>query len=221
MATPPQSGEFDLAKLYLWVKGLESKANSVIRELDVLKNDLVKKNIDLRKEVKILGEDFLSLRHEHEKSLQKMDLVIQELKQTAGKEEVTVLKKYLELWSPLNFVSQRDLDRALQNKIEALRLNEVKEPSVNNQGGIALGDKMNNKSNIVNFSENNFDDDEFRQNNLITADKITSEKNKNIKSVFKVSDTGSDDYNPLQKKVIRTNKEVSETNKKEKHLPFA
>ncbi|MBI2151403.1 hypothetical protein HYU21_01610, partial [Candidatus Woesearchaeota archaeon] len=49
MATPPPSGEFDLAKLYLWVKGLESKANSVIRELDVLKNDLVKKNIDLRK----------------------------------------------------------------------------------------------------------------------------------------------------------------------------
>jgi hypothetical protein len=32
-------------------------------------------------------------------------------------EEVETLKKYLDLWSPLNFVTQKDLDRAVETKI--------------------------------------------------------------------------------------------------------
>jgi len=43
-------------------------------------------------------------------------LIIRELKRTAGKEEITVLKKYLEYWNPINFVTQRDLERTLEIK---------------------------------------------------------------------------------------------------------
>ena len=45
-----------------------------------------------------------------------MDLIIKELKRTAGKEEITVLKKYLEYWNPINFVTKQDLDRTLEIK---------------------------------------------------------------------------------------------------------
>jgi len=116
---PPEQSGFDPAKVYLWLKGLESKTNNLLRETDMLKNDLIKKNNELRKEVKGLSEDLLELKREHEKSLAKMDLVIKELKQTAGIEEVTVIKKYLDLWNPLNFVTQRDLDRVLDARSEA------------------------------------------------------------------------------------------------------
>ena len=33
-------------------------------------------------------------------------------------EEVETLKKYLELWSPMNFVTQRDLERLVENKLK-------------------------------------------------------------------------------------------------------
>ena len=119
MPAPPQPEQpVDLAKLYVWIKGVESKVNTLIREVEVVKNDLVKKQQELKKDTKSVSEEVLEIRREQEKSLQKMDLVIKELKKTAGAEEVISLKKYLDLWNPLNFVTQRDLERVIEQKLQ-------------------------------------------------------------------------------------------------------
>lgn len=115
-AVVQQPSGFGEAKLYVWVKGLESKLNTLMREVDILKNDLIKKNENLRKNMKVLNEDLLETKHQQEKTLQKMDLIIKELKQTAGIEEVQTIKKYIEFWNPINFVTQDDLDKALEAK---------------------------------------------------------------------------------------------------------
>jgi len=112
----PQQSEFDSGKLYVWVKGLETKTNNLLRQVDVLKNDLMRKNADLRQDIKSLNQDVLELKQQREKDQETMDLIIRELKRTAGKEEITVLKKYLEYWNPINFVTQRDLERTLEIK---------------------------------------------------------------------------------------------------------
>tara|TARA_Y100000310_G_scaffold92989_1_gene90566 strand:- start:865 stop:1251 length:387 start_codon:yes stop_codon:yes gene_type:complete len=115
MAKPPpvQQG-FDQAKLYLWVKALEGKVNNLLREVDLLKNDFITKNNQLRKDFKTMNEDTLKIKHEQEQTLQKMNLIIKELKKTAGIEEVTTLKKYMEFWNPMSFVTQKDLNRAIE-----------------------------------------------------------------------------------------------------------
>ncbi len=107
----------DPSKIYIWVKGLESKVNNLTRETDVLKNDSIRKTNELRKDLKAVNDDLLELRREVEKVQEKMDLIIRELQKTAGREEVLVLKKYLELWNPLSFVTQKDLDRAIDAKL--------------------------------------------------------------------------------------------------------
>ena len=117
---PPVSG-FDPAKLYVWVKGLESKVNNLLREVDVLKNDFIKRANQLNKEFKAVSDDQLEVRHEQEKMNQKMTLIINELKQTAGAEEVATLKKYLEFWNPLNFVTQRDLEKAIESRLAEMK----------------------------------------------------------------------------------------------------
>ena len=116
----PEDSGYDPARLYVWVKALESKINNLLREVEVLKNDFSKKNTDLKKDAKMLNADLLELKRERDKTQQKMDLVIKELKQTAGLEEVMVLRKYMEFWNPLNFVTQRDLERVVESKL-ALR----------------------------------------------------------------------------------------------------
>jgi hypothetical protein len=113
---PPASG-FDSGKLYVWVKGLESKVNNLLREVDVLKNDFINRANKLNKDFKTLSDDLVEIRHEQEKMNQKMTLIINELKQTAGAEEVVTLKKYVEFWNPLNFVTQRDLEKAIESKL--------------------------------------------------------------------------------------------------------
>lgn len=119
--TAPQTEGFDQAKLYVWVKGLESKVNNLLREVDVLKNDFINRANKLNKDFKSLSDDLMEVRHEQEKMNQKMTLIINELKQTAGAEEVVTLKKYVEFWNPLNFVTQRDLEKAIESKLEQMK----------------------------------------------------------------------------------------------------
>jgi hypothetical protein len=99
------------------VKGLESKVNTLLREIDLVKNDTSKKNADLRKEIKVLNEEILELKRNQEKMQKTMDLIIKELKQTAGKEEILVLRKYVDFWNPLTFVTQRDVERVIEVKM--------------------------------------------------------------------------------------------------------
>src|SRR3989338_6762218 len=107
----------DQARLFVWVKGLESKVNNLLRELDILKNDYIKKNTALRQEVKALSGEMLEVKREQVKTLEKIDLMIRELKNTAGIEELQTLKKYIDFWNPMHFVTQRDLDRAIEAKL--------------------------------------------------------------------------------------------------------
>jgi len=117
----PTSG-FDNAKLYVWIKGLESKVNNLLREVDVLKNDFITRANKLNRDFKTLNDDLVELGHQQQKMDQKMVLIIKELKQTAGAEEVMTLKKYVEFWNPLTFVTQRDLERAVESKLELSKM---------------------------------------------------------------------------------------------------
>ncbi|MFH1276472.1 MAG: hypothetical protein ABIH82_05155 [Candidatus Woesearchaeota archaeon] len=111
--------DFDLAKLYVWVKGLEGKVNNLLREFDLLKNDFIKKNSSMRKDVKTTNDDILEIKHDQNRTLEKMDLIVKELKRTAGVEELQVLKKYIDFWNPMNFVTQRDLDREIEKRLKS------------------------------------------------------------------------------------------------------
>lgn len=119
MPTKPAEAQpsLEAAKLYVWIKALEGKVNNLLREVDVLKNDFMRKQGEARKELKGMNDDFMELRHQQEGVVQKMDLIVKELRKTAGMEEVMTMKKYLELWSPLNFVTQRDVERVVESKL--------------------------------------------------------------------------------------------------------
>jgi len=113
-----EAGGFDTAKLYLWIKGLEGKVNNLLREMNVLKNDSLKKSSQMRSELKSFNEDLLELKRELVKTSEKMDLIIKELQNTAGIEEVTTLKKYIEYWNPMMFVTQKDVEKIVEQQLQ-------------------------------------------------------------------------------------------------------
>ena len=117
LSPPDQNYSSETAKFYVWLKGLEGKVNNLLREMDLIKNDFIKKQAQLRKEMKTLSDDFTEVKHEQEMMKQKMDLIVKELNTTAGVEDVQVLKKYIEFWNPLNFVTQRDVERIIETKM--------------------------------------------------------------------------------------------------------
>lgn len=123
--TPASTSAFDNAKLYTWVKALEGKINNLNREFNMVKNDLIKRSAKDKKDLKNFDSELVDLRHQVESMNNKLDLIIKELKQTAGIEEVEVIKKYIEFWNPMNFVTQKDLDRLFEVKKNEL-LNAAK-----------------------------------------------------------------------------------------------
>jgi seryl-tRNA synthetase len=124
--------DFDSAKMFVWVKALESKINNLMREVNSMKNDSILKINNLRHDMKTLNEDVLDIKQSREEITSKMDLIIKELKKTAGIEEVTVLKKYMEFWNPINFVTQNDLERAIQAKLSHMT-NQINNQNIKNK----------------------------------------------------------------------------------------
>ncbi len=117
----PIAQGMDPGRLYVWVKGLESKVNALLREVTVIKTDVMRKQSQLRTDVKAINDDLLELKREQETAMQKMDLMVKELKQTASSDDLQTMKKYMELWNPLTFVTQRDLERAIDARITLVR----------------------------------------------------------------------------------------------------
>ena len=121
-----QKNTFDSARMYVWLKALEGKVNNLIRELNLIKTDFVTKTKDMQETLKISNQEILELKHEQESALKKMDIIIKELKQTAGIEKLQTLQKYVDFWNPINFVTQRDVERIVEQKMKEGKIKKEK-----------------------------------------------------------------------------------------------
>ena len=131
---PTHEDVFPQARLYTWLKALEIKVNKLNREFDLLKNESIRRTNNMKKEVKHMAVELLEIKDRQEKSEEKLNLIIKELKQTAGLEELMVIKKYMEYWNPLEFVTQKDLERMVENKIHEAKHGKHKETKVHKIG---------------------------------------------------------------------------------------
>ena len=110
--------EFDSAKMFTWAKALESKINGLRREFDLVKNNTTRSSQDTKQNIQNINTELTDLQHKVSKMEGKLDLIIAELKRTAGSEELDVLKKYIEFWNPMEFVTQKDIDRIVKQKMQ-------------------------------------------------------------------------------------------------------
>ncbi len=119
---PAAQQQGDYQHLYSWLRSVETKVTALRREVEIIKGDHAKKIREVDDEIRVLRSDLMEFKHTAEKVQEKIDIIIKELRLTAGKEELEVIKKYLELWNPMKFVTRDDLDRAID-----ARLSEMKE----------------------------------------------------------------------------------------------
>jgi predicted RNase H-like nuclease (RuvC/YqgF family) len=110
--------QFGVPQLYNWLKSVEGKVNRLTKEMETLKLNFSHKVGELTKEIKMVNDELVELKREREHLHEKMGLIIKELKVTAGKEEVLTLKKYIDLWNPMHFATQKDVERLIEEKIQ-------------------------------------------------------------------------------------------------------
>ncbi len=97
---------------------LEEGFTNLRRFFQVTEENMIAKHKHFSAEIKTLASDIMEIRKEIQEVREKLMLVIRELQTVARKEEVKVLEKYINLWNPVKFVTQNEVEQIISEVLE-------------------------------------------------------------------------------------------------------
>lgn len=99
---------------------LEEKYTNLRKNFIVTEQNMISDHKRIATEIKATNADIGEIRSDIHELKEELKLVIRELKDSAKKDEVQVLEKYINFWQPLNFVTQKQVEgivkRLMQTK---------------------------------------------------------------------------------------------------------
>ncbi len=98
------------------LKTLEERYNGMDRKTEVIENNMLDNFKKLTSELKTVNSEFLEVKRQLAKIEDDMLLIVKELRLSAKKDELDTLKKYIDLWNPVDFVRRREIGKMLQEK---------------------------------------------------------------------------------------------------------
>ena len=116
MPLPPGASEGGM--LQTRIRILEEKASNLNKKIELLESSVVKGNKKKNETLREFDNDLLEVKRELSGVKQKVDLIIRELQMTAGKDELNVVKRYLDLWDLTRFVTREEIERLIEERFE-------------------------------------------------------------------------------------------------------
>ena len=108
----------DINSISRRLKLLEEGITNLRRFFHVTEENIISKNKHYSAELKTISSDIMEMRKEMQDVKDKVMLVIRELQSVARKEEVKVLEKYINLWNPVKFVSQNEIEDIINEVLD-------------------------------------------------------------------------------------------------------
>ena len=97
---------------------LEESFANLRRFFQVTEDNTIARNKHYSVELKTITSDISEIRKEMQEVREKLSLVIKELQTVARKEEVKILEKYINLWNPIKFVSQNEIEGIINEVLD-------------------------------------------------------------------------------------------------------
>ena len=101
----------DVSNLSSKLRLLEERYSNLRKKTQVSDQNMLESHKKISVEVKTSNSDVTDLRRDLNKITDEIRLIVSELKETAKKEDVIIMQRYLDLWEPLNFVTRDELER--------------------------------------------------------------------------------------------------------------
>lgn len=98
---------------------LEVRYSEIRKKLQVAEQNMLSDFKRLHTEVKTTNSEVMETRHEMDEIKSKIMLIIKELQMLARSEDVDVLRKYLDMWQPVNFVTQNEVEKLIKEAVDA------------------------------------------------------------------------------------------------------
>ena len=108
----------DINTLSRRLRLLEEGFTNLRRFFQVTEENMIAKNKHFSAEIKTVASDIMEIRKELQEVRDKLLLVIRELQTVARREEVKVLEKYINLWNPVKFVTQNEVEQIISEVLE-------------------------------------------------------------------------------------------------------
>ena len=99
---------------------LENRYTELNRKTQLIDKNRLNERKIITQEIRSINSDVLELKKEINGIKTKMDLIINELRSCSRKEEVDALRKYIELWEPINFITRNEVDKIIQEKFDEI-----------------------------------------------------------------------------------------------------
>ncbi len=96
---------------------LEESFTNMRRTLQVTEQNMLQKHKNFATEVKTINSEITDLRNEISDVKEKILILVQELKTTAKRDEIKILEKYINLWNPVKFVTQNEVEAIVKDMI--------------------------------------------------------------------------------------------------------
>ena len=101
----------DVSNLSSKLRLLEERYSNLRKKTQVSDQNMLESHKKISVKVKTSNSDVTDLRRDLNKITDEIRLIVSELKETAKKEDVIIMQRYLDLWEPLNFVTRDELER--------------------------------------------------------------------------------------------------------------
>ncbi len=113
---PPPAPAVDPVQLNNRLSLVEEKSTNLNKKFEVLEKNMLDNFKKLNFSLHSFDSEILEVKRQVNTLNQKLDLVIKELKMTAGKDELNTLKKYLDLWNPSRFITREEVEKIFKEK---------------------------------------------------------------------------------------------------------
>ena len=133
----PKKGELpgpEIGEMLDQVKGMaarvrvgEQRYGELRKKLLVIENNMLINHKKAMNEIKSFQSDLLEVKRTIQVVEDRIITIIKELRLTARKEDIDVMKKYIEIWDPTKFVYREHVEKIIDEKLG--KMEELKPPN--------------------------------------------------------------------------------------------
>ena len=100
------------------IKVIDEKISNLDKKTELIENNILSINKKQNIELKTLHSKMMGMEKEINLIKRRIVEIVSDLKNFARTEEIETVKKYLELWEPLNFVTREELNELINEKLQ-------------------------------------------------------------------------------------------------------
>jgi len=104
----------DLTKLAARLKIIEERYSELRKKLMLIEQNMLSHHKKAMGEIKVLHSEITDTNSKINEIQEKILLIVKELRLTAKREDIDVMKKYVELWNPMRFITKEQVENIVE-----------------------------------------------------------------------------------------------------------